>query len=601
MKSSLFKCFLFVCSLSIFGLMACDQETPETQDTMCTVTYKSQYGTPPAAITVAKNTILTTEDLPELEAEGENKFKYKFHGWYDGETLAVAGTYKVTENVVLKADWLERPLFTVSYETQYGTAPDAIQVYEDSLLTAEQLPVIYADGENKYRYDFDGWYDGETRAVADEYKVSKGVKLIAKWKERPLVTLSYSSEYGTAPASIQVYQGTVLNKDQLPKIEVAGYDFIGWKDGDSFALYDLYKVNKDVTLKAEFGEQLVIDGVAYANTSEVFVEGKTFTGTSNKDSDGNEINYEGSFPEGASVTINSYRIGRFEVTQELYATVMEGCVIFNDGEGPEEGHPVVTNPSWCVEQYKEKFGLENYGIQKYRPVDEVTWYDAILFCNKLSEKLGLTRAYDIKIRSVVTWYKEDLSEGTDGYHIEKADVTPIDGANGYRLPYETEWEFAARGGNPDSVEWNYLFAGSPCEEGIFYYDEVNFGMDGYGWYAYNNITGISSEENVTWDPVTKANKPEGWGSHQVGLLKPNSLGIFDMSGNVMEWCYDEVEKTEKDPNDETRTITTKKRVERGGAWYFGAKEASVSNRDMAGPAAYRYNDLGIRLVRTCSE
>ncbi len=524
MKKGLIKCFAIICAFTFFSMIGCDNgTTPDTPDTMYTVTYKSQYGAPPSAIKVKKDTILTAEQLPPVSYTGD----YEFIGWYDGDVLAVADVYKVVKDVTLNAKW--------------------------------------------------------EKASAQE------------------CTVSYVTDYGTAPVAIKVAKDTILTAGQLPKIEAAGYDFIGWKDGDSYVLYNSYKVTKNVTLKAEFGKQLVINGVSYANTSEVFVEGKTFTGTSNKDSDGNEINYEGSFPEGTSVTINSYRIGRFEVTQELYAAVMEGCVIYNDGDEPEDGQPVVTNPSWCVDKYKEKFGLENFGIQEYRPVDEVTWYDAILFCNELSKKVGLTPAYKMKIRSVAKWYEADLSAGTDGYHIEKADVTPIAGANGYRLPYETEWEFAARGANPDSVEWNYLFAGSPCEEGILYYDEVNVGMDGYGWYAYNNITGISSEENVTWDPVTKANKPEGWGSHQVGLLKPNSLGIFDMSGNVMEWCYDEVEKTEKDPNDETRTITTKKRVERGGAWYFGAKEASVSNRDMAGPAAYRYNDLGIRLVRTCSE
>lgn len=388
--------------------------------------------------------------------------------------------------------------------------------------------------------------------------------------------------------TMEVKKGTVLTKENLKNLTVEGYDFIGWKLGNEF-VFPGYEVKEDCTLTAELGKQLVINGKAYANTSEVFVEGKTFTGTSNKDSDGNEINYEGSFPEGTSVTINSYRIGRFEVTQELYAAVMEGLTIHSVGAeaSPE---PVVAEPSWCVEKYKDVFGLENFGIQKYRPVDEVTWYDAILFCNELSKKTGLIPAYNLEIKQIATWHDPDnpYKYGTPGYHIEDATVTEVAGANGYRLPYETEWEFAARGADPERKEWNYLFAGSPSAEVngevIVYNYYANGGLDGYGWYAYNNIDGITTEINTTFDGEN--NLPKGMGSHQVGSLKPNSIGIFDMSGNVAEWCYNEL---------------SGRRVDRGGAWYLDASASAVCNREWSGPAGYRYNDVGIRLVRTCSE
>lgn len=392
---------------------------------------------------------------------------------------------------------------------------------------------------------------------------------------------------------VQVTKGTVLTEAMLSKLTVEGYDFIGWKLGNEF-VFPGYEVKEDCTLEAELGKQLVINGKAYANTSEVFVEGKTFTGTSNKDSDGNEINYEGSFPEGTSVTINSYRIGRFEVTQELYAAVMEGKKIWNYNEkGLIEYYDVVAEPSWCVEKYNQKFGLEDFGIQKYRPVEEVTWYDAILFCNTLSEKVGLTPAYNIEFITITKWWKDDLTAGTDGFHIEDANVTLKEGADGYRLPYETEWEFAARGANPNSKEWEYLFAGSPCGNVYDYNSEINTGLDGYGWYACNNSTGSSSmsDKDVSWyydNYCARAKEPNSWGTHQVGLLKPNSIGIFDMSGNVFEWCYDE-------KNDGVE------RAERGGGWFFGAANSVVSNGETSGRPGYRYNQVGIRLVRTCSE
>ena len=397
--------------------------------------------------------------------------------------------------------------------------------------------------------------------------------------------------------TMEVKKGTVLTKEILKNLTVEGYDFIGWKLDNEF-VFPGYEVKEDCTLKAELGKQLVIDGKAYAYTSEAFVQGKTFTGTSNTDESGKEINYVGSFPAGESITIDSYYISRFEVTQELYAAVMEGVMIYNDG-AEEDPQSVVAEPSWCVEKYKDVFGLENFGIQKYRPVDEVTWYDAILFCNELSKKAGLTPAYELEIKSVVTWYDpaNPYDNGTPGYHIEAGTVTEVAGANGYRLPYETEWEFAARGADPERKEWNYLFAGSPCQEGIVYDYYANKGMDGYGWHAYNNIDGVTTEINKTSDGEN--NLPEGMGSHQVGLLKPNSIGIFDMSGNVAEWCYEEALK--KDSKDPTKMVSTGKRVERGGAWYFGANYCAVCNRGMSGPAGYRYNDLGIRLVRTSSK
>ena len=202
-------------------------------------------------------------------------------------------------------------------------------------------------------------------------------------------------------------------------------------------------------------------------------------------------------------TINAYQIAKHEVTQELYMALMGN------------------NPSFF------KNNAANGEVQEKRPVEQVSWYNACDFCNKLSEIMGLTPCYD------------------KNYNCNYF-------ANGFRLPTEAEWEMAARGGVAGG--WDYKYSGS---------DRI----DEVAWFYKNS----------------KA-------THEVGKKKANALGLYDMSGNVCEWCDSKYESS-----------VFPSVVVRGGSLDFfggyGISLCAVSYRFYNDPLS-RNEYSGFRLVRS---
>ncbi len=229
----------------------------------------------------------------------------------------------------------------------------------------------------------------------------------------------------------------------------------------------------------------------------VLVEGGTFKmGNENGAADEKPVR---------EVTVNSFWIGKYEVTQK---------------------------------EFKEVMGYNNSKFQgDDRPVENVSWYEAIEFCNKKSERDKLKPVYKIDKT------QKDPNNLNSG-DIQKWVVTIDKTANGYRLPTEAEWEFAARGGLKSK---GYIYSGA---------NEV---------------------EKVAW-----CGKTPKEGTNKVGQLQPNELGIYDMNGNVFEWCWDWYDAKYYSYGEKDNPMGPEKgenKVFRGGSWDRAPNFISVSTRN----------------------
>jgi formylglycine-generating enzyme required for sulfatase activity len=247
-------------------------------------------------------------------------------------------------------------------------------------------------------------------------------------------------------------------------------------------------------------------------------------------------------------------------------------------------HVMGRNPSWFLNSGGQTEAATGVDTSRY-PVESVTWYDAVEFCNKLSEKEGRRPYYRIA----------DIERYEDG-GIKDAKVS-IAGGGGYRLPTEAQWEYACRAGTTTPF---------------------NFGTANNG--AESNCIGTATYGTEEQGPALGRPVP-------VGSYRPNAFGLYDMHGNVLEWCWDVYDEAyykhspESDPAGASRTpkqirkkSKTKNssapdpagpsggsnRVRRGGGWSYQAVHCRSAFRRRDLPS-YRSHTLGIRLARSSGE
>lgn len=238
------------------------------------------------------------------------------------------------------------------------------------------------------------------------------------------------------------------------------------------------------------------------------------------------------------VTLDSFFIGAFEVTRGEFLRFIDETGYVSSAER--------SGGAWAPVQGVWQFvpGLHwrnpGYAQTPEHPVTAVTWYDAVAYCNWLSRREGRVPAYEVKESHVVLCLNSD----------------------GYRLPTEAEWEYAARAGGAEPFSGGAEAARS-------------------GWVGLNS----------------------GGATHPVGTKPPNAWGLYDMTGNVWEWCWDwygyhAYEEIGAAPPAGPAAGTC--RVLRGGSWFSRERQARTTQRYSRLPGE-AWVHAGFRIVRRAEE